>query len=173
MRFTGHVGFVSLLLLPVLCYVSYLFGMQRGRQTKAADAEGSNDNDNPTQSKLVYEDGFEHLQFNEKGFPLIVPLVDVRRDGKGKPVEPARLEKLGGVSKFMKSNGHNWLNNGDWNLWSNRKAVRLREFKETLQCAEFEPDLDGPRAILSLVRGMILDGHYILTYHMQQHTFIC
>ena len=133
----------------MLCYVSYLFGMQRGRQTSEAMAGLEGDGNG---QKLAYEDGFEHLQFTERGFPLMVPLVDMRKDSKGKLVERGRLQKLGGVSKFMKSNDHNWLNNGDWSLWSNRKAVSLRDFKEALQCAEYEPDLDGQRAILSLVR---------------------
>ena len=155
MRCPSYLGFLSLFLLPVLCYVSYLFGVQRGRQTTSADTKEGSGGENPSQNKLVYEDGFEHLQFTERGFPLTVPLVEMRKDSQGNLVEPGRLEKLGGVSKFMRSNGHNWLNNGDWSLWSNQKAVGLHKFKEILQCAEFEPDLDGERAVLSLVRTIL------------------
>lgn len=97
-------------------------------------------------------DGFEHAHFDAFGFPISVPLVEQRKDDFGAPVESRRLELLGGVSAFMVSNDHNWLNNGRWDLWSTDKAVSLDHFRQILQCAPHEPDLDGRRGILSLIR---------------------
>jgi len=101
---------------------------------------------------LAILDGFEHANFDSFGFPLSVPLIEWRRDASGGLVESRRLELLGGLSKFMVSNDHNWLNNGRWDLWSKVRAVAFDRFQQALQCAPYEPDLNGRRGVLSFMR---------------------
>ena len=93
-----------------------------------------------------------NFEYSERGYPLSIPVVHIRRDSSGRPVERGRLELIGGVSEFMNSNKGNWLNHGDWKLWSNKNAISLKKFRDVLQCASFEPDLDGKRGILSFMR---------------------
>ena len=72
------------------------------------------------------------------------------------------FREIGGVSSFMSSNDNNWLNNGNWSLWSNEKATTLKQFREDLQCSPFEPDLDGRRGIFSMV------NHNLFSFHIKE-----
>lgn len=110
----------------------------------------------------MYADGFQHLEFTERGYPIMIPLIQLRKDSRGQPVEKKRLERLGGISKFMASNDGNWLNNGNWELWSNEKATRLEEFRAVLQCSSYEPGLEGRRGLLSFMRLLGVSQRSIL-----------
>ena len=72
----------------------------------------------------------EHL-----GFPHHISKVHIRNDLKGKPVSRGQIYKLGG------------LENISW-----EKRVSLSELREVLQCAPDEPDLNGRRGTLDLIR---------------------
>lgn len=78
-------------------------------------------------------------------YPTTVPPVKVRVDSEsGKTVERGKLELLGGVTSFTATAS------GSWDVYS--KKVPFTEFRRVLQCSPDEPDLDGSRGIISLMR---------------------
>ena len=86
----------------------------------------------------------------EQNFPTFIPKYLARRDYySGQPLTRGRIELLGGlIGRFT------YRMNGTSSSTKRKvgKRVHLSEFKRMLQCAPYEPDLEGNRGSMNMLR---------------------
>ena len=89
---------------------------------------------------------------NQNQYPSTIKSIRVRKDLQtGKPVERGRLEVIGGISPFTLKEGKKW---------SNRNRVSYQQFRNILQCAPMEPNLNS-NGIMSLMRLLPVSKHMV------------
>eukprot|EP01038_Epipyxis_sp_PR26KG_P016121 gene16121-21911_t len=95
---------------------------------------------------------FQKGEFNSFEFPDSIPLYEARKDADGKAVTTGHLHKIRQFHHHMDK---------DNATTSDQPKLSYNEFKQALQCALSEPNLDGTRGTIGLMKMVPPSRHGI------------